>query len=167
MKIVLFIIIGLSGGLFGGMGMGGGTLLIPLLTLFCGVPQHVAQCVNLVAFVPMSLVALFIHIKNKLIKPVYLLTISLPALILSVLGAYVTSGLDGRSLSRYFGIFLALLGLYQLVMLIVSKVGEVKQKKINAALSREICRLERAEPSVFIPKTETAEDVIVKEPDKK
>ena len=33
MEIVLLIVFGLIGGLLGGMGMGGGTLLIPLLTI--------------------------------------------------------------------------------------------------------------------------------------
>ena len=49
-KIILFIIIGVAGGVIGGMGMGGGTLLIPLLTLFTGADQHLAQAVNLIAY---------------------------------------------------------------------------------------------------------------------
>ena len=67
MKTILLIIIGLLGGVIGGMGMGGGTLLIPLLTIFAGMEQHAAQALNLIAFVPMSVVALGIHIKNKLV----------------------------------------------------------------------------------------------------
>ena len=39
---VLFIVFGIIGGLLGGMGMGGGTLLIPLLTLGLDVPQPVS-----------------------------------------------------------------------------------------------------------------------------
>ena len=34
MTIFLLILFGLLGGIFGGMGMGGGTMLIPLLTIF-------------------------------------------------------------------------------------------------------------------------------------
>ena len=43
---VLFIVFGIIGGLLGGMGMGGGTLLIPLLTLGLDVPQQTAQLLN-------------------------------------------------------------------------------------------------------------------------
>ena len=59
---------GLVGGLIGGMGMGGGTLLIPLLSIFYSVGQHTAQAVNLVSFIPMAVVTLIIHIKNKLVN---------------------------------------------------------------------------------------------------
>ena len=62
------IVIGVVGGIVGGMGMGGGTLTIPLLTLFLNYKQLQAQGVNLVAFLPMSVVALFIHFKNKLVE---------------------------------------------------------------------------------------------------
>ena len=42
MKIFLYVISGVAGGVIGGMGMGGGTLLIPLLTVLCGLSQHYA-----------------------------------------------------------------------------------------------------------------------------
>ena len=62
----LYLIFGILSGVIGGMGMGGGTLLIPLLTIFCGISQIVAQMYNLLAFLPMSIIAIFIHYKNKL-----------------------------------------------------------------------------------------------------
>lgn len=58
---VLFIVFGIIGGLLGGMGMGGGTLLIPLLTLGLDVPQQTAQLLNLLTFIPMSAFALIVH----------------------------------------------------------------------------------------------------------
>ena len=61
---VLFIVFGIIGGLLGGMGMGGGTLLIPLLTLGLDVPQQTAQLLNLLTFIPMSAFALIVHAKN-------------------------------------------------------------------------------------------------------
>ena len=62
--VILYIIFGIIGGLLGGMGMGGGTLLIPLLTIGLSVPQQTAQFINLVAFIPMSALALIVHIRN-------------------------------------------------------------------------------------------------------
>ena len=61
MSVLLLILIGIAGGIIGGMGMGGGTLLIPLMTLLAGVEQHTAQAINLAAFIPMSAVALAVQ----------------------------------------------------------------------------------------------------------
>lgn len=48
---------GLAAGVLAGMGMGGGTLLIPLLTLALGVGQQEAQGVNMLAFLPGAILA--------------------------------------------------------------------------------------------------------------
>ena len=37
MRFLVYLLAGLAGGILGGMGMGGGTVLIPILTMFCGV----------------------------------------------------------------------------------------------------------------------------------
>ena len=52
---------GLAAGVLAGMGMGGGTLLIPLLTLALGVGQQEAQGVNMLAFLPGAILALWVH----------------------------------------------------------------------------------------------------------
>lgn len=129
MKIVWFIVIGIVGGVIGGMGMGGGTLLIPLLTLFTDTEQHVAQAINLIAFVPMSAAALWIHAKNKLLDAKYLLWVALPAVAASVPASLLSAKVSGARLGRYFGVFLIVLGVYQLVSLIVQKVRAQKQAK--------------------------------------
>ena len=121
-KILVFILIGLVGGVIGGMGMGGGTLLIPLLTLFTNTEQHIAQSINLIAFIPMSVVALIIHAKNKLLDCKYLLWVALPAVAASIPASLLIRKLGGKSLSRWFGWFLIVLGVYQLITLIISKV---------------------------------------------
>ena len=54
MSFIFYLLAGFVSGLFGGMGMGGGTVLIPVLTLFFGVEQHIAQATNLIAFLPMA-----------------------------------------------------------------------------------------------------------------
>lgn len=132
-KILIFIAIGIAGGLIGGMGMGGGTLLIPLLTLFTGTDQHLAQAVNLVAFIPMSAVALVIHIKNKLVELRHVLITAIPAVAASVGASLLSKIVDGKSLSMYFGIFLTVLGLYQLASAIVACVKKQNDKKAAIA----------------------------------
>lgn len=136
MKIFLYIIIGVAGGLLGGMGMGGGTLLIPFLTMFADVPQHLSQAVNLIAFIPMSLFALIIHVKNKLVDFRYLLWISLPAVASGVLAAYLIKSVSGPVLKRYFGIFLIFLGVVQLSSVIISHIRHRRALKNSAAKGR-------------------------------
>ena len=63
MNWLWYILSGLCAGVAAGMGMGGGTLLIPVLTLALGLPQHAAQGVNVLAFLPAAVAALVIHAK--------------------------------------------------------------------------------------------------------
>ena len=49
-RIMIEIFIGVVSGIIGGLGMGGGTILILLLSLFFGVEQHVAQSTNVIFF---------------------------------------------------------------------------------------------------------------------
>ena len=48
------ILIGLISGIISGTGMGGGTILIFLLTFICNIEQHTAQATNLIFFIPTS-----------------------------------------------------------------------------------------------------------------
>ena len=107
------LIVGLAGGLLGGMGMGGGTILIPLLNIFCGVSQHTAQAINLISFIPMAVVALIIHIKNKLVSFEHVLLIIISGVLTCVLGCYIARALNGEMLRRFFGAFLVFLSIWQ------------------------------------------------------
>ncbi len=109
MSFYLFFSGGFAGGVLGGMGMGGGTLLIPLLTLVLGLPQAAAQGVNLLSFLPMSLLALSVHAKNGLLAKEGLWQFVLPALLFSALGAGVAVVLPAKLLGKGFGLFLILL----------------------------------------------------------
>ena len=68
MEYIWYSFVGILSGVLGGMGMGGGTILIPLLSIFYGVNQHIAQATNLISFIPMASVALIIHLKNKMVE---------------------------------------------------------------------------------------------------
>ncbi len=113
MRFLLWFSAGIFGGVLGGMGMGGGTVLIPLLTLFCGVPQHMAQSVNLFTFLPMSLLSLRVHAKNGLLDAKGAVWMMVPATLLSALGALFVQGVAPGALRAGFGVFLCLLSLYQ------------------------------------------------------
>jgi uncharacterized membrane protein YfcA len=112
MRFYLFLLLGFLGGIPAGMGMGGGTVTIPLLVLIGGVPQKIAQCANLFSFMPMSAFALKTHAQNGLLKTDGVLYIILPALLLSALGALLAAILPSEFLSKAFGIFLLALAVY-------------------------------------------------------
>ncbi len=128
MDFFMLVLFSFIGGIAGGMGMGGGTLLIPLLTVFCGVSQISAQSLNLLSFVPMSVVAFIMHAKNKLIEYKYLL-LSIPALISSVIASLLAYGLPMMYLKMGFGVFLAVLGMINLVSVFLKKSAEQLPEK--------------------------------------
>ena len=104
MEYFLYILFGALGGLIGGMGMGGGTILIPLLTLFLNVPQLQAQTINLISFIPMAIVSLIIHIKNKLVDFKALFKVLPFALGFSVLSSFFALQTDSNNLRTIFGV---------------------------------------------------------------
>lgn len=55
-------------GIFASMGLGGGMVLIVYLTVFAGFSQLVAQGINLVFFIPIAIISLVLHTKNKLVE---------------------------------------------------------------------------------------------------
>ncbi len=109
MSFYLYLILGFIGGIPAGMGMGGGTLTIPLLVLLGGVGQKLAQSANLFAFLPMSLLALRTHAKNGLIEEKGILWSVFPALALGGGGAFFASVLPSALLQKGFGAFLIVL----------------------------------------------------------
>jgi uncharacterized membrane protein YfcA len=121
MKTVLFLIAGMAGGVLAGMGMGGGTLTIPLLVLLLGVEQSLAQSVNLVAFLPTGTVALGVHLKNKLVSFDKVLYLLLPALVTTVLSSIFATNLGGEVLTKLFGGFLTATALGSFLALIFKK----------------------------------------------
>ena len=115
MSFIIFLLCGIAGGILGGMGMGGGTLLIPLLTAVCGVKQSAAQGVNLLSFLPMSVVALGVHAKSGLLKKEGLAFLMVPALIASALFSLAAAYLPDEALQKGFGFFLLILSIFQFI----------------------------------------------------
>jgi len=119
--MIILILFGLIGGILGGMGMGGGTLLIPLLTLIGSLTQIESQGINLISFSVMAIVVLIIHAKNKLIDFKIALPIILTGVVFSLIGSYLANSINSLSLKTLFGIFLLTLGLFQASSLIIFK----------------------------------------------
>lgn len=123
---MLLALIGFLSGIVSGMGIGGGAILIPALVIFVNPEQHIAQSVNLLYFIPTALIALIIHIRNKRIDIKMACPIILCGLAGSYLGSKLALSLSGPLLKKTFGIFLLVMGLYELFR------KDAKAKKIRA-----------------------------------
>lgn len=130
MDFVWFLLIAILSGVFAGMGMGGGTFLIPLITLLMNVKMEVVQCINLLVFVPMAIVDIIIYSKKKLIDFKNWWIISVPAVIVSTIGALVAFKLSSNILKIIFGSFIGLIGIVQIIVLIVKFVKQ-KSKDVK------------------------------------
>jgi len=109
MSFILYLIVGFFSGMLGGMGMGGGTILIPALTVLLGVEQHVAQTTNLIAFLPMAAFSLKAHKERGLLKTDGVWSVIIPAVLTSVTGGLIAALLPAAVLRKLFGAFLILL----------------------------------------------------------
>ena len=117
-EIFLYLLFGFFSGIIGGMGMGGGTILIPLLTFFTGVSQNLAQGINLLSFLPMSVIAILIHAQSNLIKfNHFFITIS-SGIISALLGSIIANNINSNILKMLFGIFLILLSLIEFIKIL-------------------------------------------------
>ena len=123
-----------SGTVSTGMGMGGGTLLIPLLN-FLDIEQQTIQAINLISFLPMACVALGLHFKNKLVKPRRTLWMIAPACAFCILGALLTKNTSSEVLKICFGVFMLLLGVWQLILSVRQMVRERKTDKESSLFS--------------------------------
>lgn len=103
---MIYVLAGILGGILGGMGMGGGTLLVPILTIFLDVGQKTSQLINLIAFIPMSVVCLLLHFKNKLVDLKRVLYVLIPGIAMAIVSSFWATGLDGEMLKKAFGYFL-------------------------------------------------------------
>ena len=107
-------IIGILSGIVSALGMGGGTILILLLGIFTNLEQHLVQGTNLIVFIPVSIIAILINIKNKKID----YKISFQIIIFGMIGAFIGSILafkfNNRILKKFFGIFLLIIGFLEI-----------------------------------------------------
>ncbi len=111
---LMLAVYGLLAGVLGGMGLGGGTLLIPALTLLAGLDQRAAQGINLLAFLPMAAVALYEHIRQKRVDR-GVIRMALFGLAGAGAGAALALMLDAEILRKGFAAFLAVLAVVQCI----------------------------------------------------
>lgn len=102
---MLFIIIGIVSGVLSSMGLGGGTVLIPLLS-FLGMEQKESQLVNVAVFVIIVIFLLISKSQKQYMDTFTAIILGLVGGAASFISSLFVKGLDGNSLKIFFGIFL-------------------------------------------------------------
>jgi len=124
---MLAVIFGTISGIVTGLGMGGGTILILLLSLFMNLEQHIAQATNLVFFIPTSIAAILTNLKQKNIDLKLAMKISAFGIIGAIIGAVISNNMSSEKLKKYFAIFILIIALHEIYQL----YKEYKKNKKN------------------------------------
>ena len=112
---MFLILTGMVSGIISGLGMGGGTVLIIILTNVLNYEQHIAQASNILFFIPTSLMAIWVHFKQKDIDKSLILKLAIPGAIGGIIGSFIGSKLlailKGKYLKLIFILFLIYSGI--------------------------------------------------------
>ena len=102
---------GLGASVISAWGVGGGTLLLLVMTLFLGVDQRTAQGINLLFFLPTALSALICHARGGFLDKSTLKSAIPIAVVAAGLGAWLATAIEVDLLRKPFGVYLLLSGL--------------------------------------------------------
>lgn len=109
---LLGLVIGLLGGFFGGLvGLGGGVIMIPMMTVFAGLSQREAHGTSLVAVACTAIMGALVYFFHGIIDWQASLVLAVSAALFSRMGAVYAHSLKEIHLKRGFGIFIACVSL--------------------------------------------------------
>lgn len=121
------IIFGILSGIVAALGMGGGTVLILLLGIFTKINQHIIQGTNLIVFIPTSIVAIFMNVKNKTINYKIAIPIIISGIIGAIIGSLISFKIESSNLKKYFGIFLLIIAIIESYSLFKQYIKDKKE----------------------------------------
>lgn len=128
MKEILF---GTIAGTIAALGMGGGVILVLLFSIFTNISQHTIQGINLIFFIPTSIVAILINIKNKNIDYKVAKIIIISGIIGAIAGANLSIKIENQNLKKYFGIFLLCIAIFEIYSFICEYIISKKDNNKN------------------------------------
>lgn len=125
------ILTGFVSGIVSGTGMGGGTILILCLSIFLNIDQKIAQATNLLFFIPTSIAAIYVNIKEKNINFKVAKVICFWGIIGAIVGAIIAQKMDVKLLKKSFGIFLAIIAIHEIYVFIREYIISKKRNNKN------------------------------------
>ena len=111
---LMFVIIGVLGGVSAGLfGIGGGIVIVPALIYWAGFSQHVATGTSLAVLLPpIGLAAVIEYYRHGNIDVRAAIILAVTMFLGSWLGAYLANQIEGAQLRLIFGLFVCGLGAY-------------------------------------------------------
>lgn len=123
------VLIGIVSGIISGAGMGGGIILIFLLTFFMKREQYVAQATNLIFFIPTAIASIIVNVKNNNIDIKVAMIISIFGILGAIIGANISMHINVELLKKSFGIFLAIIAINEIYS--IFKLYTKSNKKVK------------------------------------
>lgn len=110
------ILAGIGSGLLGSLGMGAGAILLVYLRVFGGMEQMQAQGVNLLFFLPIAALSLFLHSRKGLVQWKNGLVCAAAGIPMVFAGVWLAGWLGSIWLSKLFALLLVYIGIRELRM---------------------------------------------------
>jgi uncharacterized protein len=114
-----YAVIGLLGGILSGLlGVGGGFLMVPLLVLWAGMPQHRANGTSLLAIIPISIAGALVYYfqaAHPQVDVYFAVLLMIGSMAGAYVGARIMTRLPDAELKVGVAIVLALVGMKELV----------------------------------------------------
>ena len=101
-------------GIFASLGVGGGMILIIYLTVFAGFDQLAAQGINLVYFIPIAALSVFLHSRNDLIEWKKIIPSVITGIVFAAMGTMAAKYIGSPGLKKIFAVFILLIGIKEL-----------------------------------------------------
>ena len=99
-----------------------------------GIEQHTAQATNLIFFIPTSIAAIIVNLRNKNIDLKLAITISIFGIIGAIIGANISVYMDVNLLKKCFGIFLIVVTINEIYSII--KLYKKAKKEDNKTIKK-------------------------------
>lgn len=117
MNWLIYVLLGLGAGIFSGfLGLGGGTVVIPVLVYILGYTQHQAQGTTLAMMIPpIGLLAAMRYYYSGNVKVVPAAILCAGFFIGGLIGAIFVQKIPDAALKRIFGTFLLLISVKMII----------------------------------------------------
>jgi uncharacterized protein len=116
----------LTGAVSALFGVGGGIVMVPLMTIVLDLSQHTAEGTSLLVIVPTALAGVVAHRRRLRVSLRHVTLLAAGGILGSFAGASLALGIEGDVLGRMFGGLLTLVGL-GMIWSGVNGVREAKQ----------------------------------------
>ena len=114
MNLIIIGAVSFAAGIMASMGLGGGMVLILYLAFFTSSSQLEAQGINLIFFIPVSVVALILHAKRKLVSKKHILLPIISGSVSVTLSSYLANKFNSVYLQKAFAVFIIISALFQM-----------------------------------------------------